>query len=308
MLSFVVMVRIIPSLLILPLPLPTPPHPHLSVGANDMAALRAATVGVSLCEAETSVAAPVTSRLQTPGAVVEVIKEGRCSLITAYVLVAFNIMYGTIQLFMAIMMYNFGLELGNNTYLIQDLFYTLVLGLAISITPPSQTLSKELPPQRFFTKYFCFKLFSQLICFPIFQLIALAALRRQSWYEKYDFGDDPLSETYAYETSVIASLGLAQVMIASVVSTIDEPFRRNWYTNKYHVMALVFQTGFLLYQIFGRESYFMKEILEIRPLKIDFCWILILIILANCVVSGLLSWLADLIKHLSQRKDLGNSK
>lgn len=271
------------------------------IGANDMAALRAATVGVSLCEAETSVAAPVTSRLQTPGAVVEVIKEGRCSLITAYVLVAFNIMYGTIQLFMAIMMYNYGLELGNNTYLIQDLFYTLILGLAISITPPSETLSKELPPQRFFTKYFCFKLFSQLICFPIFQLIALEALRRQSWYEKYDFGDDPLSETYAYETSVIASIGLAQVMIASIVSTIDEPFRKHWYTNKYHVMALVFQAGFLLYQIFGRKSYFMKEILEIRPLKIGFCWILIVIILANCVVSVLLSRMADLIKHLSQR-------
>lgn len=273
-----------------------------------MAALRAATVGVSLCEAETSVAAPVTSRLQTPGAVVEVIKEGRCSLITAYVLVAFNIMYGTIQLFMAIMMYNFGLEIGNNTYLIQDLFYTLILGLAISITPPSQTLSKELPPQRFFTKYFCFKLFSQLICFPIFQLIALEALKRQSWYVKYEFGSNPLSETYAYETSVVASMGLAQVMIASVVSTIDEPFRRNWYTNKYHVMALVFQTGFLLYQIFGRESYFMREILEIRPLKIDFCWILILIMIANCVVSGLLSWLADIIKHLSQRNDFMKAK
>ena len=33
-------------------------------GANDMSALRAATVGVSLCEAETSVAAPITSMLQ----------------------------------------------------------------------------------------------------------------------------------------------------------------------------------------------------------------------------------------------------
>lgn len=69
-------------------------------GANDMSALREATVGVSLCEAETSVAAPITSRLQTPGAVVDVLKEGRCSLITAYVLISFNVMYAVIQLFM----------------------------------------------------------------------------------------------------------------------------------------------------------------------------------------------------------------
>jgi cation-transporting P-type ATPase 13A2 len=268
-----------------------------------MAALRAATVGVSLCEAETSVAAPITSRLQTPGSVVDVIKEGRCSLITAYVLVAFNIMYGTIQLFMCVMMYNYGLKLGDYTYLVQDLFYTLVLGLAIAVTPPSHVLSAELPPQRFFTKFFCFKLFSQLLCFPLFQLIALSALRRQEWYHRYDFGDDPLSEAYAYETSVIASLGLAQVMIASVAATIDEPFRRPWYTNRLHVATLIVQAGFVVYQIFGRSSYFMVHVLEIRPLKKRFCWILILIILANCVVSGLLSWFAEVIKKLSQTRN-----
>ena len=45
-------------------------------GANDMTALRSATVGVSLCDAETSVAAPITSKYQNPGSVVDVIKEG----------------------------------------------------------------------------------------------------------------------------------------------------------------------------------------------------------------------------------------
>lgn len=265
-----------------------------------MAALRAATVGVSLCEAETSVAAPITSRLQTPGSVVDVIQEGRCSLITAYVLVAFNIMYGTVQLFNTVMMYNFGLNLGDNTYLIQDLFYTLVLGLAISVTPPAETLSQELPPQRFFTKYFFFKLFSQLLCFPIFQLIALRALHQQEWYSEFDPGDDPLTETYAYETSVIASMGLAQLMISSVVATVDEPFRQSWYKNHYHVGALVMQACFLTYQIFGRTSYFMKHVIECRPLPYNFCWILVLIIAANVVVSGFLSKTADYLKkHFS---------
>jgi cation-transporting P-type ATPase 13A2 len=265
-----------------------------------MAALRSATVGVSLCEAETSVAAPVTSRLQTPGSVVDVIREGRCSLITAYVLVSFNIMYGTVQLFNTVMMYNYGLNLGDNTYLIQDLFYTLVLGLAISINPPANTLSKELPPQRFFTKYFFFKLFSQLICFPVFQLIALRALSREEWYDKYETGDDPLSETYAYETSVIASMGLAQLMISSVVATVDEPFRQPWFKNAYHVGALVLQSAFLTYQIFGRTSYFMRHILECRPLRYGFCWKLVGLIALNVVVSGLLSRCADYLKkHFS---------
>ena len=265
-----------------------------------MAALRAATVGVSLCEAETSVAAPITSRLQTPGSVIDVIVEGRCSLITAYVLVSFNIMYGTVQLFNTIMMYNYGLNLGDNTYLIQDLFYTLILGLAISITPPADTLAKELPPQRFFTKYITFKLFSQLICFPLFQLIALRALAQEEWYNKYDVGDDPLSETYAYETSVIASMGLAQLMISSVAATIDEPFRQPWYKNMYHMASLLCQAAFLAYQIFGRTSYFMRHVIECRPLPYGFCGKLVLIIACNVVVSGLLSKFADYLKkHFS---------
>eukprot|EP01041_Mallomonas_annulata_P008208 gene8208-16880_t len=207
-------------------------------GANDMAALRASTVGVSLCDAETSVAAPVTSKLQTPGAVIDVLREGRSSLVTAYVLVNFNIMYGVIQLFMTCQMYSFGLAVGNYMYLIQDLLFTLVLGIAITLTPASPILSVELPPHRFFTRHLIMKLFSQLICFPIFQSIALAALRIQPWYTRFH-SDEPLTETYSFESSTLSSIALAQLMIASVASTIDAPFRLPWYKNNYHISALL---------------------------------------------------------------------
>lgn len=262
-----------------------------------MAALRAATVGVSLCEAETSVAAPITSRYQTPGSVVDVIKEGRCSLVTAYVLVTFNIMYATIQLFNAIMMYHYGLLVGNNTYLIQDLFFTLFLGLAISITPPAETLGVECPPHRFFTKYLFLKLFLQLVTFICFQLIVLEVLSSQVWYVKYDCHGDPLRDTIAAETSVIASIGLGQLIIASIVSCIDHPFRQAWWKNKYHLLAILGQVIFVFYQILGRESYFMTKILQIEPLPYDFCGILFAIILLNSFVSGSICWIIEELKN-----------
>jgi cation-transporting P-type ATPase 13A2 len=261
-----------------------------------MAALRAATVGVSLCEAETSVAAPVTSRYQTPGSVVDVIKEGRCSLVTAYVLVTFNIMYATIQLFNAIMMYRYGLLVGNNTYLIQDLFFTLFLGLAISVTPPADTLSAERPPHRFFTKYLFLKLFLQLVTFVSFQALVLHVLSTQEWYVKYDCQGEPLRETIAAETSVIASTGLSQLIIASVVACIDLPFREEWWRNKYHLLAIAAQMTFVGYQLFGRESYFLTQVLEIQPLPYDFCYTLLSLIIFNIAVSGALCWMVDLIK------------
>lgn len=261
-------------------------------GANDMIALRAATVGVSLCDAETSVAAPITSKMQTPSAVIEVLKQGRCSLITAYVLILFNIMYGIIQLFMACELYAYGLKAGDYLYLIQDLFYTLVLGLAISYSEPSHSLSATLPPQRFLSPYFLMKLFLQLVTFIIFQAIALWALSTQHFYDRYET-DDPLSTSYAYEASVADDMALAQLMIASIVSSIGEPFRLIWVKNIYHWMALTAQVIWLLVQIFVQDSYFLKHVLQLKPFPSSFGIILVCLMFANLVVSVALNALVD---------------
>src|ERR1700742_3021585 len=53
-------------------------------GANDCGALKAADVGISLSEAEASVAAPFTSRTPDISCVVDVIKEGRAALVTSF--------------------------------------------------------------------------------------------------------------------------------------------------------------------------------------------------------------------------------
>jgi cation-transporting P-type ATPase 13A2 len=263
-------------------------------GANDMAALRASTVGVSLCEAESSVAAPITSRHMTPWAVIETIKEGRCSLMTAYVLVCFTIEYAMIQLFMICNMFSFGLKIGSYTYLIHDLFFTLILALIISRTPPYPILGTHCPPQRFFTKYFLFKLFSQLICFPIFQLIAIRALSAQSWYTRYEPDtSDPLHETYADENSVIAFIGLVQVMIASVVSTVGPPYRMPWYTNRNHLICLVVQGVFIFGLLFASRNAFTTEFLKIKPMPVKFCFLLSFIGFCNAIVSGLLAHIGE---------------
>jgi cation-transporting ATPase 13A2 len=53
-------------------------------GANDCGALKAADVGISLSEAEASVAAPFTSRIPDISCVLEVIREGRAALVTSF--------------------------------------------------------------------------------------------------------------------------------------------------------------------------------------------------------------------------------
>ncbi len=123
-------------------------------------------------------------------------------------------------------------------------------------------------------------------------------LRTREWYEKFEPDpDDPLGEVYAYENTVIAVVGLAQVMVASVVSTIGRPFRQPWFKNTYHVGCLVVQLIFLIYLLLSRDdSYFVTKVIQIKPLPYSFCFILIIIVLSNCAASALLSKLADKLK------------
>lgn len=264
-------------------------------GANDMSALRAATVGVSLCDCETSVAAPIASRLQDPLSVVDVIREGRCSLITAYVLIIFNILYGIIQLFNTVLLFRYGLIPGIYMYLAEDIFYTLLLGLAISITLPSNSFTEDVPPTRFLDFYLLFKMFSQLIVFVIFQIAALWLLSSQSFYVRYET-DDPLSSTYSYEATTLYCMSLFQLMAASLVSTMGEPFRCPWFTNPLHVSLLVFQLAWLFYQLFGDDS-FTNDILELEPLPTYFAWELVGLMVLNGLVCAFFAHWTEKIRQ-----------
>ena len=273
-------------------------------GANDMSALRAADVGVSLCDAETSVAAPITSKLQTPGSVIDTLLEGRCSLVTAYVLVIYMISYGIIQLFMSLELYSLGLIPSDYTYLIQDLFYSLVLGIAVALTERADELSWQLPPKRFLVFWLLFKLVSQVVVFVAFQVFALYILTLQSWYVPYTF-DTPLVDSYAYEATVVVNVALAQLMIASVTSTIGAPFRKAWYTNFWHLLALFFQTIWLSYQIFQTGDDFATTWLSLEPLPFNFCLIILGVIAGNIAVSTALYFVAECFRPAAKRKIVG---
>ena len=262
-------------------------------GANDMEALSAATVGVSLCDTSTTVAAAIVSTSQTPLAVVDVLKEGRCSLITAYVLVEYNIMYAIIQLFMTCYLNNVGLVFGDYMYLVQDLFFSLLLGLAIADTGPADQLHVRLPPKSLFSTGLMVKLALQLGIFPAIQAITLEILYAQKWFTKFET-DDPLNESWAHEGAVLNIIALAQLMIGSVVVTIGHPFRQAWYTNWKHIGLMLLQTGYIFYLLFGLTNEFMVGI-DNKHIPNNFAGILLALIALNVVVSAAATKAADLL-------------
>jgi cation-transporting P-type ATPase 13A2 len=90
-------------------------------GANDCGALKQADVGLSLSEAEASVAAPFTSRHATIRSVHVLLREGRCALATSIQVFKFMALYSMIQFSSIILVYSIGSVFGDYQYLYVDL-------------------------------------------------------------------------------------------------------------------------------------------------------------------------------------------
>ena len=110
-------------------------------GANDCGALKAADVGLSLSEAEASIAAPFTSSIQDISSVVTLLKEGRCALTTSFTNFKFIELYALIQFTSSIVLYVVGQNLADYQFLYIDLILLLPLSIFMGRTEPYHSLT-----------------------------------------------------------------------------------------------------------------------------------------------------------------------
>jgi cation-transporting P-type ATPase 13A2 len=98
-------------------------------GANDCVALKTADIGVSLSEAEASIAAPFTSKVQNISCVVELLKEGKASLTTSFQAFKFIELYSMIQFITSILCYARNARITDNQFLYIDLVALVPLSI-----------------------------------------------------------------------------------------------------------------------------------------------------------------------------------
>jgi len=77
-------------------------------GANDCGALKCAAVGISLSEAEASIAAPFTSKVQDVRCVINLLREGKAAMTTSFQAFKFIELYSVIQLVTSTLLYCIG--------------------------------------------------------------------------------------------------------------------------------------------------------------------------------------------------------
>ena len=94
-------------------------------GANDCGALKAANAGMSLSEAEASVASPFTSKTQNISCVPTVIREGRCALITSFGIVKFIVLYSVTQFASVLILYGVSISYYSLNNLRNTIYYCI---------------------------------------------------------------------------------------------------------------------------------------------------------------------------------------
>ena len=115
-------------------------------GANDCKALKVADVGLSLSEAEASIAAPFTSNVQNISSSVELLKLGRFSLDISYSLIQVMFMYTCIQFTCLIFTYYFASKISDFQYVYVDICCLMPITLFICWIDPKPELIEFYPP------------------------------------------------------------------------------------------------------------------------------------------------------------------
>lgn len=150
-------------------------------GANDCGALKAADVGISLSEAEASVAAPFTSRVFDISCVPEVIREGRAALVTSFGCFRYMSMYSAIQFISVSFLYASASNLGDFQYLYIDLLLMLPIAMLMGWSGPYPVLSKKRPTASLVSRKVLTPLMGQITLCVVTQLIVFVAIRQQPW-------------------------------------------------------------------------------------------------------------------------------
>ncbi|KAL7416022.1 hypothetical protein BDY24DRAFT_337463 [Mrakia frigida] len=218
-------------------------------GANDCGALKAADVGISLSEAEASVAAPFTSRIADISCVIEVIKEGRAALVTSFSCFKYMALYSLIQFTTITLLYSFASSLGDFQFLYIDLFIIIPIAVAMGRTLPSPEIHHKRPTGSLVSKRVLTSIITQTLINGVIQLSVFFLVKQQPWYVSYEEPEvnvDKL-ETLNFENTALFLVSSFQYILMAAIFSVGPPYRKPLYSNFSLIACLTVLTGFSSY-------------------------------------------------------------
>ncbi|TFK44814.1 Ca-transporting ATPase [Crucibulum laeve] len=257
-------------------------------GANDCAALKAADVGISLSEAEASVAAPFTSSTPDIGCVIEVIKEGRAALVTSFSCFKYMALYSLIQFTSVTLLYSFASSLGDFQFLYIDLFIIIPIAVTMGRTLPYPRIYPKRPTASLVSKKVLASIIGQIIITSSIQGWGYLWVRNQDWYTPPPKADPSQEgnklESTNYENSVLFLISCFQYILVAAVFSIGPPYRKSMWTNGWLMSCVGLLTAFNVLVLIAPPRI-ISELLTLMPLPMDGRTTILIAAVINVVVS-----------------------
>ncbi|XP_065141873.1 polyamine-transporting ATPase 13A2 isoform X1 [Paramisgurnus dabryanus] len=262
-------------------------------GANDCGALRAADVGVSLSEAEASVASPFTSKSDNISCVPLLIKEGRCSLVTSFSLFKYMALYSIIQFASVLILYTEKTNLSDLQFLFIDLILVTILAIVMGRGGPSDELHVQRPPASLLSLTVLGSLLVHTFLLILAQVSALLITMSQDWYVPLNATVSGAANLPNMENTGVFSLSGFQYIIMAIVITKGYPYKKPLFYNFLFLGTLLIFFALMIWLVLNPYTI-MHRILKIYDIT-DMNYKLLLLALGalNFFICYLLEVLID---------------
>ncbi|EPX71920.1 P-type ATPase P5 type [Schizosaccharomyces octosporus yFS286] len=281
-------------------------------GANDCGALKAADVGISLSEAEASVAAPFTSRWFEISCVLDVIKDGRAALVTSFGCFQYMALYSAIQFVTVSMLYTTNSNLGDFQFLFIDLAIILPIAVFMGRSKPFHRLAQKRPTANLVSKRILSPLLGQIFFICTFQYIILRLVRQQPWYIPPPAAGSEKSSIANSDVTSLFLFSVFQYILIGLVLTVGPPYRQRMWRNVSFTVSICALLGIAvsLTKLHDRNNYFMK-VFRLTPMSdnfqnfIIFCALIYYVCAASgqqYIFTGLVNTISRLYRRLQNKR------
>ncbi|XP_070823849.1 polyamine-transporting ATPase 13A2 isoform X2 [Chaetodon trifascialis] len=262
-------------------------------GANDCGALRAADVGVSLSDAEASVASPFTSKTENISCVPLLIREGRCSLITSFSLFRYMALYSLIQFSAILILYTVKTTMADLQFLVCDIFLVTVLAIVMGRGGPSKELHSRRPAASLLTLPVLGSLFIHTCMIILGQLAVFFITTSQDWYIPLNSTVYGTANLPNMEDTVVFSLSGYQYIIMAVVVTKGYPHKKPLYHNVIFLCLLFLLLALMTWLVVSPGSWARQQLLLYDISDMGFKMLLIAVAALNFFICFIVEVLID---------------
>ncbi|KAL8996775.1 MAG: hypothetical protein Q9169_003798 [Polycauliona sp. 2 TL-2023] len=217
-------------------------------GANDCGALKAADVGISLSEAEASVAAPFTSRVFDISCVPEIIREGRAALVTSFSCFKYMSLYSAIQFTSVSFLYASASNLGDLQWAGQGRIRRSAVRDRLQAWSPVRYSLRSSAKSGFACSY---------------------RASHTNTYDNKAVLDKDKSNIENSENSTLYMLSCFQYILLATVISVGPPFRQSMTHNLPFVVTIVVALLFCTYMLFDPAAWLASS-MQLTPMTVQF--------------------------------------